>query len=466
MEKLSRFNLALLICVVLASCAGSTGTADDHSAEPVAKAVPATFEDGSPAPPEWSKNLTIYEVNVRQYSEAGDFAAITADLPRLKELGVGILWLMPIHPISELNRKGGLGSYYAVRDYKGINPDYGDAASFQALVDAAHANGMYLILDWVANHTGWDNPWTQSNPDWYMKDSTGNFTPPVADWSDVIHLDYSNTEMRAAMVDALEYWVREFNIDGYRCDVAGMVPTDFWNDVRAELDSIKPVFMLAEAEVPEHHDLAFDMSYGWDMHHALNAVASGEHNASHIDTAIAKKNGRFDSRDYLMNFTSNHDENTWNGTVFERMGDNYEAMAVLTFGLEGMPLIYSGQEAPMRKRLEFFEKDAIDWSGYELQDFYSKLTAFRKEQPALWSGLHGQPLVRLESPADIFMATRGGGDETVFMAFNFGKEVSEAALPEKLAGAHLHSPLKGEVNLGETLSLEPGGYLIGSIHAH
>ena len=209
--------------------------------------------------PEWSKNANIYEVNIRQYSPEGTFNAFTDDLPRLQAMGVDIIWLMPIHPIGELNRKGTLGSYYAVQDFNAVNPEFGTEEDLRALVNKAHELGMKVILDWVANHSAWDNVWT-INKEWYTLDEEGNFVPPIEDWSDVIDFNYDNPELREAMLSALEYWVREFDIDGYRCDVAGMVPTDFWVHAHTELDKIKDVFMLAEDGEPELLLEAFDMN--------------------------------------------------------------------------------------------------------------------------------------------------------------------------------------------------------------
>ena len=294
--------------------------------------------------PEWSKNAVIYEVNVRQYTPEGTFNAFAAHLPRLKELGVDILWFMPITPIGELNRKGSLGSYYSVKDYRDVNPEFGTMEDFKNLVAQAHEQGMYVILDWVANHTAWDNYLVEQHPEWYAKNDNGEMISPF-DWSDVVQLDYNQPGLRDYMADALKFWVTEANVDGFRCDVAEMVPTDFWNRARAELDQIKPVFMLAEAEVPEHHEYAFDMSYGWEFHHIMNNIAKGTMNADNIQEYLTKEAGRFPANAYRMQFITNHDENSWNGTVFERLGDAVETMAVLSYTIPGMPLIYSGQES-------------------------------------------------------------------------------------------------------------------------
>ncbi|MFZ5940510.1 MAG: alpha-amylase family glycosyl hydrolase, partial [Bacteroidota bacterium] len=336
--------------------------------------------------PEWSKNAVIYEVNIRQYSEEGSFNAVTANLERLKNLGVDILWLMPVHPISELNRKGELGSYYAVQDYKGINPEYGTAEDLQALVDSAHAMGMKVILDWVANHTGWDNPWITEHPEWYTHDSTGAVIPPVPDWSDVADLNYDVKEMRSAMIDAMAYWVKDFDVDGFRCDVAWGVPVDFWNEARTVLDTIKPVFMLAEAEDPALMKSAFDMCYGWEFHHIINSIATGDKKVSSFREYFAKVDTLFGHDDIFMNFITNHDENSWAGTEFERFGNGVAVNALLTYTVPGMPLIYSGQEVGFNKRLEFFEKDPIDWTDKGWTDFYTRLNQLKHEHSALWTG--------------------------------------------------------------------------------
>lgn len=390
-------------------------------------------EQPSTNPPEWSYNQTIYEVNVRQYSQEGSFDAIRNDLPRLKELGVGILWLMPIHPIGEINRKGTLGSYYSVKDYFDVNPEFGTKEDFRKLVDAVHEQGMYIILDWVANHTAWDNPLTDTNPEFFETDDNGNFIPPRGtDWDDVIQLDFGNPDVWDYMISALVYWVDEFNIDGYRADVADLVPTAFWNRARAELDSVKPVFMLAEAETPEHHYAAFDMSYSWRMHHLFNSIAQGTEPVSKLDEYLTEDRALFPPNAFRMQFTSNHDENSWNGTVFERLGDAVKSFAVLSATIEGMPLLYNGQEAGMSKRLEFFEKDPIDWERNEFFDFYQRLFNLNLTNSALFNGTRGGGMVRIATTADdqiyAFHREKNGDQVVVFLnlsdnpaTFSFGK---------------------------------------------
>lgn len=338
--------------------------------------------------PDWTKNANIYEVNLRQYTEEGTFDAFAKQLPRLKRMGVDILWFMPIHPISEKNRKGTLGSYYAVQDYKAVNPEYGTIEDFKNLVMKAHEQGMYVMLDWVANHTGWDHIWTETNPEFYEKDENGELISPF-DWSDVISLDYSNDEMQLAMIDALKYWVEEANIDGYRCDVASEVPTEFWERARPELESIKPVFMLAESEQTDLLENAFDMIYGWEFHHIMNQIAKGEKGPKDVLEYLDREDAKVPEKSYVMYFITNHDENSWNGTIEERLGDASDVMAVLTYTLGGMPLVYSGQEADNDKRLEFFEKDPINWKKYIKHRFYSELNKLKHENVALYNGKVG-----------------------------------------------------------------------------
>ncbi len=351
--------------------------------------------------PEWSKNAVIYEANIRQHTEEGTFSAFAKDVPRLKKMGIDIIWLMPIHPIGEENRKGELGSYYAVKDYKAINPEFGTEEDFQALVNTIHENDMKVIIDWVANHTAWDHVWTKSHPEYYTLTEDGSFTPPVADWEDVIDLNFDNMELRKDMLDAMTYWVSEFDIDGYRCDVAEMVPADFWVNVRETLGTIKPVFMLAEGEAPELHKKAFDMTYSWELMHLMREVAKGEKTPKAIKDMYTKDFARYPEGHYKMNIITNHDENSWNGTADEFFGEAQEAWFVFAATTYGMPLVYSGQEANNTKRLAFFEKDPIDWSGgYVFNFLYKALFDLKTSNPALWNGEFGGTLEWIPTSAD------------------------------------------------------------------
>lgn len=323
--------------------------------------------------PDWVKNAAIYEVNIRQYTEEGTFNAFSEHLPRLKELGVDILWLMPIYPISEAERKGSLGSYYAIKDFMKVNPEFGSQEDFRALVEKIHNMGMYVILDWVANHTGMDNDLIYTHTDWFMLDSLDQVAHPEADWSDVAQLNYELEEVKHYMVDAMKFWVKDYNIDGFRCDVAYMVPIEFWEMAREELDQLKPVFMLAEAEQANLQEKAFDMDYAWGLHHLMNDIAQCKKNVLTLDSLYNEPENIYGPNAIKMNFISNHDENSWKGTVFERMGDAASAMTVLSATLPGMPLVYSGQEAGLAKRLSFFEKDEIPWQEHEMGELYRTL---------------------------------------------------------------------------------------------
>lgn len=419
-----------------------------------------------PRTPEWAENATIYEVNIRQFSEEGTFSAFARHLPRLRDMGVDILWLMPIHPIGEKERKGPLGSYYSVYDYYGVNPEFGTKVDFRELVEQIHDHDMHIILDWVANHTSWDAVWTRTHPQLYETDDAGNFIiPPGTDWTDVIQLDYSSPETRSMMHEALEYWVRDFDIDGYRCDVADMVPTAFWNKARQRLDAIKPVFMLAEAETPEHHIHAFDMSYAWETHHQMNLLADGEIALADFEQHLEENRECFPEHAYRMQFTSNHDENSWNGTVYERLGDGVEPFAVLAATIPGMPLVYNGQEAAMDKRLAFFEQDPIEWGDIPMQDFYTRLLRLNQQNRALFNGVHGGELVRLRTTADesIFAFYREVEDDKVIVMLNLtGEPVSFDITSFDLAGTYRNLFQDIEVQLGEhaSWSFTPWEYVV------
>ncbi|MFO7448256.1 MAG: alpha-amylase family glycosyl hydrolase [Ignavibacteriaceae bacterium] len=394
--------------------------------------------------PEWSYNQTIYEVNLRQFSESGKFEDFEKHLPRLKEMGVGIIWLMPIHPIGEKNRKGTLGSYYSVKDYLGINPEHGTLEDFKSLVKAIHDQEMYVIIDWVANHTSWDNPLTVENPDFFTKDSLGNFVPPVADWADVIDLNYDNKELWKYMTDALVYWVKECDIDGYRCDVAGMVPLEFWLQAKKELDEIKPLFMLAEDDNPEIH-AAFDMTYSWEFHGIMNRIAKGENNAADIIKFLEEEKTKYRPDDFRMRFTSNHDENSWNGTVFERLGDAVEVFAVLSGLVPGMPLVYNGQEAGLNKRLAFFEKDPIEWKEHKFSEVYKTLLNYKLNSKTLQNGKHGSG-INFISPA---------GDEKL-LAFVREKEGEKILAVFNLSGQNIDISLNNDIIKGSYRDLFNG----------
>ena len=425
--------------------------------------------------PEWSDSAVIYEVNVRQYTPEGTFKAFESHLPRLKELGVDILWFMPIHPISEVNRKGTLGSYYAVNDYKGVNPEFGTLDDFKSVVDKAHELGMKVIIDWVPNHTGCDNHWVTEHPDWYVKNEEGKMYGPY-DWTDVYKLDYSNPEMRAAMRNSLAYWLTAANIDGFRCDVAGEVPTDFWDETRPVLQALKPdLFMLAEASKPELAVNGFDMSYNWPMKDLFSEIAatSGQYtfkpdakfpekHAADIDSLVRQQATEYPTGSYLMNMVTNHDLNSWEGTEFERLGNLQQAFAVLSFTLPGMPLIYTGQETGMNRAFEFFEKDnAPEWEPRnEYFAFYQNLAKLKHTRSELTSANNAPVTYYPTESPDIYTFSRTDGKGTTTVMVNLGKEAQDV----KFAAEAPNLAKAKDWNTGEAAQLptqiQPGQYYI------
>jgi glycosidase len=415
-------------------------------------------------PPEWSYDKAIYEVNVRQYTEEGNFKAFEKRLPRLKELGADILWLMPIHPIGEKNRKGTLGSYYSVKDYKAVNPEFGTLDEFKSLVKMVHKMGMYVIIDWVANHTAWDSRWIEEHPEFYAQDSLGNIISPNPDWTDVADLNFDNKELWTEMIDVLKFWVEECDIDGYRCDVAGMVPTEFWIEARTELEKIKNVFMLAEWDTPEVH-LAFDMTYDWDLHHILNGIVKDEKTAIDLIEHLNENEKDFPANAFRMQFTSNHDENSWNGTEFERLGDGVETFAVLTCLIPDMPLVYSGQEAGNNKRLSFFEKDLVEWKEDKLFEIYSKLFQLKKNNKALRNGEQGGELNYIESSDEknIFAFTRSAEKDKILAIFNLSNKPIEVELTAEALQGNYKNYFTGKLEsfaIKESFNLQPWEYRI------
>ena len=384
--------------------------------------------------PEWCKNAVIYEVNIRQYTEEGTFNAFREHLPRLKELGIDILWIMPIHPIGVQNRKGTLGSPYAVKDYYAVNPEFGTLQDFKDLVEAIHKLGMYVILDWVANHSSWDNKLVTQHPEWYTKTPEGHFQPtPWYDWEDIIDFDYDQPGIRKYMLAALKYWMTETGIDGYRCDVAGFVPNDFWNKVRPQLDKIRPVFMLAEWESRDMHEKAFDMTYSWSLYESMHSVTVERKKFAALVEYLAHDVNTVPANDIRMLFTDNHDKNTWTGTPFEMFGDGLETCIVLTCVARGMPLVYNGQEAGNPKQLPFFEKDVIEWKPHPFFELYKKLFTLKHENQALWNGEWGGEMLRIynDKPSQVITFVREKNSDRVIAAFNFSDTALEVKLQTK-----------------------------------
>ncbi len=388
--------------------------------------------------PEWVYDATIYEVNTRQFTPEGTFNAFAGHLPRLKELGADLLWFMPVQTIGKKERKGTLGSYYSIENYKEVNSEFGTMDDFRYVVKKAHDMGMKVILDWVPNHTSRDHAWITEHPDWYRRDSLGN---PVImyDWTDIAPLDYGKNEMRKAMIDAMMFWVREAGIDGFRCDVAYEVPADFWETAKDSLMTLKPdIFMLAEAEEPKLNESVFDAYYAWDFHHKMNRVAQGKENVDSLRLSLRRMSERFSSHAIPMYFTSNHDENSWNGTEFERMGEAAGTFAVLTYMLPGMPLIYSGQEAGLNRRLQFFEKDSINWTDKGgFTDLYKSLNALKKNNKALLSQERGGKMTELvnDKPESVFSFKRAHEGNEIVCVFNLSKNSVKAVFNETVPDA-------------------------------
>ncbi len=385
---------------------------------------------------DWSYNLGIYEVNVRQYTAAGTFSAFETHFDRLRGMDAGILWFMPIHPIGQKNRLGSLGSYYSVRNYLEVNPEFGTLDEFKALVKKIHDRGMYVIIDWVANHTSWDNVLTTAHPEWYAKDANGNFIPPPGtNWSDVIELNYSQQGLRNYMIDAMKFWVQDVGVDGFRCDAVSFVPQDFWQQATAALKAVKPdIFLLAEGDGKQWHNAGFDMTYGWGLYGfesgVLKRIVDGINSAGHLSSYAEIEKTTYTGGAYRMYFTSNHDENSWHGTPQELFGNAAEVFAVLTATFNGMPLIYSGQEAGLDKRLLFFDKDQIIWRAHKYANLYSTLLHLKKENHALWNGERGGLLQRVLSTdnVNIFAFVREKDDDKVFVAMNLSNQARNVTL--------------------------------------
>ena len=437
---MNRITALLLLTLSLTACKNQ-----DKNKDKMTEAIPTVTK-------EMMENAIIYEANIRQYSEEGTFNAFTKDIPELKKLGVKIIWLMPIFPISEINRKATgdtfthdikdpeerkkyLGSYYAVADFRAVNSEFGNLDDLKKLIAAAHDAGIFIILDWVPNHTGWDHKWISEHPDFYTKDSEGNITDPLdgngksIGWTDVADLDYNNQGLRKEMISDMQYWLKETDVDGFRCDMAGMVPLDFWEQAIPQLRATKPIFMLAEDAGSEivRGDGLFDMIYGWESHHMMVGIAKGQKNVNDWDNMMEGFKNRYEKDDIIMNFTSNHDENSWQGSVPESFGDASEVMAVLTYMMPGMPLIYSGQEYDLAHRLKFFEKDSIPKTKGQFFPLYEKLALLKGNNVALNGGKIPANYVRINTSRNdkiIAFFREKNGKRVLFIA-NLSKNKEE-----------------------------------------
>lgn len=435
-----------LAVLTLFSCKNETEKTAENSKTEIAK-FSSDVEESS----------VIYEVNIRQYSPEGTFNAFTKDIPQLKELGVKIIWVMPIFPISQTKRKatGGddskfvsempeaeqhkyLGSYYAVSDFKKVNPEFGTIEDFRNLVKTAHENGIYVILDWVPNHTGWDHVWIKEHPEFYTKNEKGEIIDPINPetgeswgWSDVADLNYDNQGLRKEMTSDMLHWVKNENIDGFRCDVASNVPLDFWQQAIPQLRKEKNIFMLAEAWEPELlKDGLFDMAYGWEVHHTMNRIAQGKNTVKDWDKLMEENTKKYESNDILMSFVDNHDENSWNGTVKGRLGKAEEAMTALSYVMPGMPLIYSGNEYGLSHSLKFFEKDSIPKTKGADWELRAKLGKLKAENSALNGGKNKATYKRITTSNDeqiLAFEREKDGEKIIYLA-NLSNQVVSASL--------------------------------------
>lgn len=417
--------------------------------------------------PEWSYNAVMYELNTRQFTDEGTFRAAEQHLPRLKELGVDIIWFMPIHPIGVEARAGELGSYYSAYDYKAVNPEFGTMDDFRHFVDAAHAMGFKVIIDWVPNHTSRDAVWID-NKDWYVLDENGSPLAPY-NWTDVAKLNYANEDMRAAMTEAMRFWLAETGIDGYRVDHAEGVPMEFWaktlKTLKKENDDL---FFLAEAEGPEFHtEGGFDETYAWELHGVMNKLAQETFTIDSLRNYLTREQKKYPKNAFRLAFTSNHDENSWNGTEFERMGDAAETFAALSYVLPGMPLVYNGQEVGLDRRLAFFVKDSIVWSDRDtFTELYANLNDLKHRNHSLAAGEKGGPVEELptDNPEQVFAFSREKEGNRVISIFNLSSRPAEVKVNFSGKSCAYLEPMSGKaaiiLNTETAYTLEPWEYRI------
>lgn len=414
---------------------------------------------------EWAATANVYEVNLRQYTPEGTIRAFQKELPRLREMGIDILWFMPLTPISIEKRQGALGSYYACSHYRLVNEEFGSIKDFKQLVISAHALGFKVIIDWVANHTGYDHIWTKEHPEFYKRNSEGNFYDAFG-WVDVIDLDYNNRSLWEVMVAEMSFWIKEYGIDGFRCDMAHLVPLDFWVYARTILDRQKKLFWLAESEVSDYHEV-FDATYAWDLLHIMEKVAKNNASVETLKSVLRQYDTTFPSNALRLLFTSNHDENSHSGSEFERFGEGATTFAVLcSTWKNSLPLIYSGQEMPNKKRLKFFDKDPIEWTGdYLLHDFYKTLLSLRKSCTALRAGDVEvvTVIINTNAPENIFAFMRKHEDNEVLILLNLSESKMRFIIKDKFAAGKFTNAFSGnkiDIEMQTHFEMEKWGYLV------
>lgn len=414
---------------------------------------------------DWLRTANIYEVNVRQYTTQGTFAAFQHHITRLKAMGVQVLWLMPIHPIGITNRKEALGSYYSIKDYKGINPEYGTLQDFKNIITEAHHHGIKVIIDWVANHTSWDHAWVTQHPEYYAKDSTGNLYAPY-DWTDVVQLNHNSPTQQAAMIDAMQYWVQETDIDGFRCDMAHLTPLSFWKQARLQCDSIKPLLWLAESQDTPYFE-AFDILYGWEWLHKMEDYYKGNTNIAGLDSVITLYNTQVAHNKYRLYFTSNHDENSWQDTEYKRLGSSALAFAAISATLPGVPLIYNGQEEPLLRKLNFFNKDNIGFNSYSLAPLYQALLQLKATNPAMandstiqYQRLHTSDDSRIMA----YLRTKGSNQVLVIANLSTAPNYTFTINDNRLTGsfANIQNKATNDFTTLKDFQLEAWGYVVYS----
>jgi alpha-amylase len=417
--------------------------------------------DGHPA---WIEQGNVYEVNVRQYTPEGTFKAFEKHLQRLKNMGVQTLWFMPIQPIGVEGRKGALGSYYAVSDYRSVNPEFGTMNDWKTLVDTIHKLGMKVIIDWVPNHTAPDHPWVKAHPEFYYRDSiTGKpIHQPGTDWTDTRKLDFKNSQMADSMIASIKFWITETGLDGFRCDHAQGPGKDFWKRCNAELKKVKNVLMLAEAEDDWVYDAGFDMSYAWKVFHLTKDIAAGKRPASSLDTMLKQQDSTFSSSAIFLYFTSNHDENSWNKAEYATMpGASHAPFAVLTQTIDqSVPLIYSGQEEPFLDSISFFYKDTISFNKYQRGSFYKTLLNLRKNNPALAANASFKKLSTSNDAAMYAFEREKDGDK-VLVILNLSKNAQNFTWKEKPSATEWNNVFAGNKEpVDKGFGIEPWGYAV------
>jgi glycosidase len=430
---------------------------------PSTTAITSASIDGHPA---WIEQGNIYEVNTRQYTPQGTFRAFEASLPRLKDMGVQTLWFMPINPISVKDRKGPLGSYYAVSSYTAINPEYGNMDDWKHLVRKAHDMGFKVIIDWVPNHTGGDHPWLTSHPDFFVRDSITGQPISQYDWTDTRKLNYKNPELVDSMIASMKFWITQSDIDGFRCDVAPAVPKEFWTRCITELHQLKNVFMLAEGNDAWLHEAGFDATYPWDAFNMMKLVAKGERPAFGIDSILQKVNSTYPKNAIRMYFTSNHDENSWNGADWQTMpGAVHAPFAVLTQTIErSVPLIYSGQEEPFLDSIRFFYKDTITFGQFKRAGFYKTLLNLRKFNQALAANASFKKLAT-NNDAALYAFEREQGGDKVLVILNLSKDPQQISWKDQPSEKEWNNVFAGNKEpVDKGFGIEPWGYAVYQLH--